>query len=284
MSANNEQTNKKTVDKKNNSNKNSEVLETSKVENDYNKFSKEALTQYGAAEENDDYVPTPKGAKEKFFNFCDKFGDLFVLNLLFIITSIPIFTIGASFTAMYSVTLKMVENKEGVARKQYIKYFKSNFKAATKVWLINLIFLAFLYYLFATTVGVVGTAANVKVVIVGFGMLLLTFELPMVFPLIARYENTTWNYIKNAMLICVSKLGLWFRIFFLWVFLPIMYYLRPALMYYTWYFWILINVSAICYFTSISIMKYFHKLEENQAKKENESADEESDSEEKTED
>lgn len=48
MSANNEQTNKKTVDKKNNSKRNSQVLETSKVENDYNKFSKEALTQYGA--------------------------------------------------------------------------------------------------------------------------------------------------------------------------------------------------------------------------------------------
>ena len=44
--------------------------------------------------------------------FLSRVCDLIILNLLAIVCSIPIVTIGASITAMFSVTLKMVKGEE----------------------------------------------------------------------------------------------------------------------------------------------------------------------------
>lgn len=46
------------------------------------------------------------------WRFIGKLGDLIILNVLWIVCSIPIFTIGASTTAVYYVTLKMVRDEE----------------------------------------------------------------------------------------------------------------------------------------------------------------------------
>ena len=48
--------------------------------------------------------------KTNIFQKLEKFGDLFIINILFIITSIPIFTIGAATTAMYAFTTKLVKD------------------------------------------------------------------------------------------------------------------------------------------------------------------------------
>jgi len=54
----------------------------------------------------------------KFFNldsplmrFMTKLADLMILNLLFLITCIPVITIGAAWTSLYYVTLKMVKDE-----------------------------------------------------------------------------------------------------------------------------------------------------------------------------
>ena len=46
----------------------------------------------------------------KFFTFMGKAADLILLNIIFLICCLPVVTIGASVTAMYYVTLKMVRN------------------------------------------------------------------------------------------------------------------------------------------------------------------------------
>ena len=74
-------------------------------------------------------------------SFLGKIADLIIINLLVIICSLPIFTIGASWTAMYYVTVKMVKNEESYVTKDFFKSFKQNFRQATVIWLINLIVL-----------------------------------------------------------------------------------------------------------------------------------------------
>lgn len=54
--------------------------------------------------------------------------DLIILNLLFIICSLPVITIGTSLTALYSVTLKIVRNEEGYIVRGFFKAYKENFK------------------------------------------------------------------------------------------------------------------------------------------------------------
>ena len=42
-----------------------------------------------------------------------RLADFIILNLLWVVCSIPIITIGASTTALYTVMLKLVKNEEG---------------------------------------------------------------------------------------------------------------------------------------------------------------------------
>ena len=46
----------------------------------------------------------------KFFEDLGKISDIVILNFLFIISCIPIITIGASVTATYSVAMKMTKD------------------------------------------------------------------------------------------------------------------------------------------------------------------------------
>ena len=46
----------------------------------------------------------------KFWGLLDKITDIVILNFLFIVSSVPIITIGASISATYSVSLKKIKN------------------------------------------------------------------------------------------------------------------------------------------------------------------------------
>ena len=78
----------------------------------------------------------------KFFNmdsplmrFMTKVADLMILNFLFIVTSLPVVTMGAAWTALYYVTMKMVKDEEGAIVKAYFHSFRQNFRQATVLWL-----------------------------------------------------------------------------------------------------------------------------------------------------
>ena len=73
------------------------------------------------------------------WRFIGKLGDLMILNILWVICSIPIFTMGASTTAVYYVTMKLVRGDDGYTLRNYFKSFKDNFKQATVICLLMLL-------------------------------------------------------------------------------------------------------------------------------------------------
>lgn len=76
----------------------------------------------------------------KTMNFLSRICDFLLLNILFTLTSLPIITLGASITALYSVNLKMVHNEESYITRDYLRSFRKNFKIATPSFLFFLIF------------------------------------------------------------------------------------------------------------------------------------------------
>ena len=66
-------------------------------------------------------------ADNAFFRFMGRVADTLILNIFFLITSLPIVTMGASYTAMYYYCTKAVANEEGYLWKSYWKSFKTNF-------------------------------------------------------------------------------------------------------------------------------------------------------------
>ena len=60
------------------------------------------------------------------------------LNILWFICCLPVFTVGASTTALFYVTLKIARNEEGAVTRAFFHSFKENFRQATVIWLILL--------------------------------------------------------------------------------------------------------------------------------------------------
>lgn len=71
-----------------------------------------------------------------FYRVFNKIWGLMVLNLLILITSLPIVTMGAAQTASFTVLSKMIREGETKIISAYWQSFKKNFKQSTVAWLI----------------------------------------------------------------------------------------------------------------------------------------------------
>jgi len=72
--------------------------------------------------------PQKKGMSLFFQLLIARFWDIIKLNMLFIIYSIPIVTIGPAFGAMTTITMSMVENKHIFIFSDFHEAFKANWK------------------------------------------------------------------------------------------------------------------------------------------------------------
>ena len=135
-----------------------------------------------------------------------KICDMVCLNILWLICSIPIVTIGASTTALYTIMLKMVKNEEGYIFRGFFKAFKSNFKQSTIMWIVILLLgiVCWIDYRVAGAMpGMAGLVMRTIFLLMGFILLSVTIY---IFPLTARYENTIRNTVRNALILTVGKL------------------------------------------------------------------------------
>lgn len=212
--------------------------------------------------------------RNPIIKFLEHFGELFVLNLIFILACIPIITIGASVTALLTMTNKMVRAEDGNIWEGFWKAFRANFKPATILWVISLIYMYVIYIVYMMMIRQGETASNVLTVILGLLLVVFTFIFPLLYPIVARYENTTMNYIKNSLIISVANLKAWFVITVIW-FIPIFVFMAsPIVFAYIWYLWVLIMCSACAYSTSLIMMPIYEKLENKDTVDENSSQSE----------
>lgn len=144
------------------------------------------------------------------WRFIGKLGDLIILNILWIVCSIPVFTAGASTTAVYYVTLKLVRDEEDSTIKSFFRSFKSNFRQATAIWLIMLaagIVLGFDFWFFVSgAMPVTGAPKTVLTAVAGGLLLIYLFILTYVFPLQSRFYNPVKRTLFNAFFMSVRHL------------------------------------------------------------------------------
>jgi membrane protein implicated in regulation of membrane protease activity len=132
--------------------------------------------------------------------------------------------------------------------------------------------LAVIYVEFSLSYSLSGIGLAAMLALMAIEMIYLSFTLPLLFPLIVRYENTLGNMFKNAFLLNISNLGTWFYLFFIWV-IPIALYLSNSkILYYTWTLWILLWVALLAYASSMVIDKLFRKIEGRDDENEDETA------------
>ncbi len=189
--------------------------------------------------------------------FLNRVGDLMILNFLMIVCCIPIITAGAAFTAMHYVLLKIVRGEEGYLIRGFFKSFRSNFKQATLIWLMML--LVVVIYIGDIWIinysGLVFPKALV-IAVVAVAILLLLIAV-YVFPVLARFENSVKNTLKNAMLLAFANLPRT-------ILMAVCYILPLVIGYFSTYallFVILFGISAPAYAAAWIYSGIFKKLE-----------------------
>lgn len=131
-------------------------------------------------------------------------GDLALVNILFLVCSIPVITLGASATALYTVSFQMVRGEEKQIAKTFFSAFGRNFGQAT---LLTVLFLLLGGGLFLDLrVMQANPGAFPLVFWVGSGLLALAaaITLPFAFALQARFDNSIWKTLKNAFVLAVT--------------------------------------------------------------------------------
>lgn len=143
----------------------------------------------------------------KFFRAVNKIVDCVCLSMLWLLFCIPIFTIGASNTALYYTVNKVIRHDRGYISSEFWHAFKTNFKQSTLAWLIVLaagILMctdAYIMYQFAKAGEKSGVLYYVFIIFFAFLIMWANY----IFSYIARFENNLKHTLKNTALIAIGS-------------------------------------------------------------------------------
>ena len=137
--------------------------------------------------------------------FLSRVADIMILNLLFLLCSIPVVTIGASLSALYYCLFKIKEEEEGYLVRKFFHSFKDNLKQATLMWLIFLAFFLLLFLEFLMYRNVEGTSGSVVRSIVLIGLIFWYLICTYAFALQSKFYNSIGNTLRNAVLLMFAN-------------------------------------------------------------------------------
>ncbi len=197
-------------------------------------------------------------------HFLSEVGDMIIANLLFLICSIPIVTMGASWAALMKITQTIAAQEDQMLLSAFFRAFRENFRQATAAWLLLLVFLVGMlgnYFLIAAyTAGSVQTILKAVLAVVTVFVLGIGAHL---FPLIVRYNNGLKQHLVNAVVLCVIKLPKTLLMVFVNLLPLVVAYFSLNTFMATLVFWIFIGFSFSCFVAGQLLMPVFKQLEEN---------------------
>ena len=203
-------------------------------------------------------------SRPSFFNpkstatrFLTGLCNLIIVNLLFIITCIPIFTIGASFTSLYRITIAILAGDNPSIFKDYFRAFRDNFIKATLLELFYAAVSAFFIFEVVMVNTMMSPDLSWVQYIPYFFLILILSHTLYSFPLLAWFEESFGQILKNALLLSITNLPV-----------TIMYVVITAgLAYAVWQFpsltaslLIFLGIALLALFYSIFLKRIFEKL------------------------
>lgn len=202
----------------------------------------------------------------QIMRFLARLSDLVILNVVFLFTCLPLFTIGAAISALYTVVFAMDTEREGKVLPTYFRAFRENFRQGTAVFLVLLLFGA------ASCVNMsqfseIGGGLGYGLFLLAMLVLILTvFTATFAFPLVSQFRNTTGAMLKNALLLSLSHLprailaGVINAFPWLVMIVNLYAFLRLGILWFALYF------SAAAYYNSRILKKVFDTLAESAEK------------------
>lgn len=190
-----------------------------------------------------------------------KLSDIMFCNVMFILFSLPLFTVGASMTALCSCMMKLIEDREDeMVARDFWRAFKKNFKQATAIWLLLLLVILVLVGFFYAASAVIDVLGRMYLLPYFLLVFLFLCGVQYVFPILARYQLRVRDILKNAWLISIAALpwtlcGL--GITFGWIFLTFVTMSADMCL----FLWAFFGFALLVYLNSFCYRKAFRKLD-----------------------
>lgn len=197
-----------------------------------------------------------------FIQFLVRVGDLMILNVLFILCSAPVVTLGASLTALHRVTQNMLFEQEKPLLKAFFRAFRQNFKQSTLAWLVELVVIVSLVCDVLLVMAYFnGGLAKAMYILVAVLAILVVGVFSYLMPLIARYENGMRQQVNNAVVLAIIKLPKTVLLTLLNLLPVILLLISVPVFVQTLIFWVIIGFAFVSFLTSSILKPVFQQLE-----------------------
>ena len=138
-----------------------------------------------------------------FWTFVNKLADVVILELLWLLASLPLITVGAASAAFWHNTLRIVEDQEGRMVSGFFTAFRKSFKTGTAVWLIQLaagLWLVLDVYICLKAESVIAVFLLGMLCVLSAVFLLASLFL---YPLIGRFDFSVKKILGNSVFLCI---------------------------------------------------------------------------------
>lgn len=126
-------------------------------------------------------------------------GDYIILNLLFVLCSLPLFTIGAAQAGLYSA-IRVLQDKEDNSSltRAFFKGFRTGFGTVTLVWCVFFVCMGLLVYnlVLVLLFHYAGGHAPLLMSIAALALCILFQSMTTLFH--SRFSCTAWQLVRNA--------------------------------------------------------------------------------------
>lgn len=196
----------------------------------------------------------------KLWKFFDYVGDLVILNLLFLLTSIPIVTMGASITAMDAVLFRLKEKRSDSVAKEYFGAWKENFKNSTILWVGFLVFVVMCVLNVNLFSQISPQNQGAILMLLGAVLAVMLMTVLYSFAMLARFENDLLTTVTKAFLIGIMSFPYTIVIFLILtasVLMSIQTYLSILVAFSVW---MLIGFSLVGYLCCMMFYRAFRRF------------------------
>ncbi len=137
-----------------------------------------------------------------FFEVMGNIADLVFLNVIFVITCLPVITIGTAQTSLYRVMLRRARGECAYPVQEYFDVFKQEWKQSMKLWVIFLLTGGVLVF----DIMYLGQNWSILGIMITILLCIWMMMFSYAFPLQAQFDNSIKNTLQNALFMSIRHL------------------------------------------------------------------------------
>ena len=192
----------------------------------------------------------------KLYKIMTPIAEMMILNFCWILGCLPLITIGAANTAMYTVMGRRLRDEGSGTIVPFFQAWWRNMKKSTVFWLAQAFITVSLGMFFFLPLPLFLR------IVAGVLLVLVTLVFSTIYPQIARFRNRPFAYLRNSVILDVLKLGRVFLNLLLWLSPLGFFLLMPYEFLQLGLIWIFFGFSLLFYLSAQLMQSILAPLEE----------------------